>query len=137
MFCLLTTANVFLNCSCFLSLLLIATILWKVKQRYDLYRRRQVIFSIVIKVHCCAVQLIWNEGYFSHPAIALILYWGFMCIYMYKNVEITSCTSTCFQRMVVEMETNGEQTLFHVPNVPRTSCRFAQYQKGTSRFARF
>ncbi|KAL3182913.1 hypothetical protein MRX96_006713 [Rhipicephalus microplus] len=30
--------------SCFLSLLIIAAILWKIKQKYDLYRRRQQLF---------------------------------------------------------------------------------------------
>ena len=33
--------------SCFLSLLLIAAALWKIKHKYDSYRRRQV------RVHCC------------------------------------------------------------------------------------
>ena len=31
-----------LYCSCFLALLIIAAILWKIKQKYELYRRRQV-----------------------------------------------------------------------------------------------
>jgi hypothetical protein len=30
--------------SCFLALLLIAAILWKIKQKYDRYRRRQRLF---------------------------------------------------------------------------------------------
>lgn len=29
---------------CFLALLLVAAILWKVKQKYDMYRRRQRLF---------------------------------------------------------------------------------------------
>lgn len=29
---------------CFLALLLIAAVLWKVKQKYDMYRRRQRLF---------------------------------------------------------------------------------------------
>lgn len=32
------------SCSCFLLLLLVAAILWKIKQRYDMYRRRQRLF---------------------------------------------------------------------------------------------
>lgn len=33
-----------LFCRCFLLLLLVAAILWKIKQRYDMYRRRQRLF---------------------------------------------------------------------------------------------
>lgn len=32
------------SCSCFLALLLVAAVLWKIKQRYDRYRRRQRLF---------------------------------------------------------------------------------------------
>lgn len=35
--------------SCFLTLLIIAAILWKVKQKYDMYRRRQVRISLMQK----------------------------------------------------------------------------------------
>ncbi|KYM99556.1 Putative protein tag-53 [Cyphomyrmex costatus] len=31
-------------CTCFLALLLVAAILWKIKQKYDMYRRRQRLF---------------------------------------------------------------------------------------------
>jgi len=33
--------------SCFFSLLLVAFIVWKLKQRYDIYRRGQVRFALV------------------------------------------------------------------------------------------
>lgn len=35
---------IFFGYSCFLLLLLVAAILWKIKQRYDMYRRRQRLF---------------------------------------------------------------------------------------------
>lgn len=31
-------------CRCFLALLLVAAVLWKIKQKYDMYRRRQRLF---------------------------------------------------------------------------------------------
>ena len=33
-----------LDCSCFIALLIVAAVLWKIKQRYDRYRRRQRLF---------------------------------------------------------------------------------------------
>lgn len=34
----------FVSCRCFLLLLLMAAILWKIKQKYDMFRRRQRLF---------------------------------------------------------------------------------------------
>ena len=40
-----STSTVFmLDCSCFIALLIVAAVLWKIKQRYDRYRRRQRLF---------------------------------------------------------------------------------------------
>ena len=41
---LFVTKYLHFYCRCFLALLLIAAILWKIKQKYDVYRRRQRLF---------------------------------------------------------------------------------------------
>ena len=41
---LLSQALYLSYCSCFIALLIVAAVLWKIKQRYDRYRRRQRLF---------------------------------------------------------------------------------------------
>ena len=39
-----STAFNLVDCRCFIALLIVAAVLWKIKQRYDRYRRRQRLF---------------------------------------------------------------------------------------------
>ena len=48
--------------SCFLSLLLIAAALWKIKHKYDSYRRRQVSADLCTHFHPLFVVFLGGEG---------------------------------------------------------------------------